>query len=107
MITRKVKLAVIGGLDLIYIHKPYPSSCTGLHSHSPQKPKPCTPTHGPNIFFSVECVSQETLVHNLFSRNSGSQFVRLLNYYFKGIQRQKSCNSDFWTKARMRSVLNV
>ena len=44
MITRKVKLAFVGGLDLIYIHKPL--SHTGLHSHSPQKPQPHTQIHG-------------------------------------------------------------
>ena len=51
MITGKVKLAFVGGLDLIYIHKPYPLSHTGLHSHSPPKPEPHTPTHGQIIFF--------------------------------------------------------
>ena len=62
MITRKIKLAFVGGLDLFYIHKPYPLSHTGLHSHSPQKSQPHTPTHGQNKFFGRATVSQETLV---------------------------------------------
>ena len=37
MITSEVKLAFVGGLDLIYIHKPLPLTHTGLHSHSPKK----------------------------------------------------------------------
>ena len=57
MITGKVKLAFVGGLDLIYIHKPYPLSQTGLHSHSPPKPEPHTPTHGQIIFFGRAPVS--------------------------------------------------
>ena len=62
MITRKVKLAFVSGLDLIYIHKPYPLSHTGLHSHSSQKSQPQTPTRGQNIFFVRGTVSQETPV---------------------------------------------
>ena len=49
MITRKVKLAFVGGLDLIYIHKLYTLSHTGLRSHSPQKPQPHASTHGQKI----------------------------------------------------------
>ena len=33
MVTRKVKLAFVGGLDLINIHKPYPLSETGTKEH--------------------------------------------------------------------------
>ena len=54
MITRKVKLPLVGGLDLVYIHKPYPLSHTGLHSHCPQKPQPHTPRRDQKHFFSVE-----------------------------------------------------
>ena len=60
----KVKLAFVSGLDLIYIHKPYPLSHTGLHSHSPQKPQPHTPTHGQKTFFNRATFSQETLVRS-------------------------------------------
>ena len=65
MITRKVKLAFVDGLDLIYIHKSYPLSHTGLHSHSPQKHQPHTPTHGQIFFLGRATVSQKTLVINL------------------------------------------
>ena len=54
MISRKVKLAFVSGLDLIYIPKHYPLSHTGLHSHSPQITQPHTPTLGQNIFSSPE-----------------------------------------------------
>ena len=53
MITRKVKLAFVSGLVLIYIHKPDPLPYTGLHSHFPQKPSP-TPQHMAKNIFSVE-----------------------------------------------------
>ena len=59
MITRKVKLAFVGGLDLIYIHKPL--SHTGLHSHSLQKPQPHTQIHGQKKKFGRATVSQEIL----------------------------------------------
>ena len=51
MITRKVKLAFVAGLDLIYIHKAQPLSHTGLHS--PKTPAP-HPNTWPKNFFSVE-----------------------------------------------------
>ena len=57
MISRKVKLAFVGGLDLIYINKPYPLSHTGLQSRSQKENQPHTPTtHGQKmlLFFSVE-----------------------------------------------------
>ena len=62
MITRKVKMAFVGGLDLIYIHEPNPLSQIGLHSHSSQKPQPHTQKNGPKFFFGRVTVSQETLV---------------------------------------------
>ena len=68
MIARKVKLAFVGGLDLIYIHKPYPLSHIGLHSHSPQKTQPHTPTHGLKQFYVWATVSVETLVKAHFSK---------------------------------------
>ena len=62
LITRKVKLAFVGGLDLIYILKPYRLSHTGLHSHSLQKPHP-TPQHmAEKNFFGRATVSLETPV---------------------------------------------
>ena len=63
MTTKKVKLAFCGGLDLVYIHKPYPLSHTGLHSHSLQKPQPHTPTYGQKNVFRRAAISQETLVN--------------------------------------------
>ena len=63
MITRNlVKLALVGGLDLMYIHIRNPLSRTGLHTHSPKKPQPHTPTHSQNNFTGTVTVSQETLV---------------------------------------------
>ena len=47
-------LAFVGGVDLVYIHKPYPLSHTGLHSYSPPKPQPQHPKTWPKKFFSVE-----------------------------------------------------
>ena len=47
-------LAFVGGLDLIFIHKPYPMSHTGFHSHSPQKTTAPNPNTKPKNFFSVE-----------------------------------------------------
>ena len=77
MIIKKVKLAFVGILDLIYIHKPYPFSHTGLHSHSPPPPpkkknQPHTPTHGLTIFFGRATVSLETLVqvNNLLKKHN-------------------------------------
>ena len=57
MITRKVNLAFVSGLDLIYIHKPYSLSHT--------------PTHGQNFFFRTATVSQETLVILFFNIGLG------------------------------------
>ena len=62
MIIRKVKLAFVGGIDLIYIHIPYPLSVTGLHFHSDQNPQPHTLTHGQNFVFGSATVPQKTLV---------------------------------------------
>ena len=64
MITREVKLAFIGGLDLIYIHKPYPLSHTGLHSHSLPTPpkKKIKKNKGPHPNTCHKEISQETPV---------------------------------------------
>ena len=63
MITRKVKLAFVGGLDLIYIHKPYRLPHTGLHAYSPQKTQPHTQHMAKKIFFGRATVFLETLVN--------------------------------------------
>ena len=65
MIARKVKLAFVGGLDLIYIHKPYPFSHISLHSHSSQKTTAPHPNTRPKFFFGRATVSVETLVSSI------------------------------------------
>ena len=69
-------LAFVGGLDLIYIHKPYPLSHTGLLSLSPQKPQPYTPAHGKKLFFSRATVSLEMLVSKGHNSRKGDNSVK-------------------------------
>ena len=65
-ISMKVKLAFVSGLDLIYIHKPYPLSHTGLTLPTLSKKTSPTPQHMVKQVFSVK---------RQFLKETGVRFV--------------------------------